>query len=62
MYGYTDLYVEFIPIFRLIGAGNYETALFKISMFNKELTLLISSQYIISYHRAVEKLTNIVEK
>ena len=60
-HGYTDLYAEFIPVFRLIGVGNYETALFKIAMFNKDLTLLTSAQYIMSYHRAVEKLKNIVE-
>ena len=62
IHGYTNLYAEFMPIFRLIGVGNYETALFKISMFNRELTLLISSQHIISYQRAVEKLKNIIEK
>lgn len=61
-HGYTNLYAEFIPIFRLIGVGNYETALFKISMFNSELILVTSSQYYISHTKAVEKLKNIVEK
>lgn len=61
MHGHTDDYARFIPIFRLIGVGNYETALFKISMFSNELTLLISSHYILSYYRAVGKLKNIVE-
>lgn len=61
MHGYVDLYEKFIPVFRLIGVGNYETALFKISMFNNELILVTSSQYYISYTKAVEKLKNIVE-
>lgn len=61
MHGYANLYEKFIPVFRLIGVGNYETALFKISMFNNELILVTSSQYYISYTRAIGKLRSIVE-
>jgi len=61
MRGYDDLYEKFIPVFRLIGVGNYETALFEISIFNNELILVTSSQYYISYTKAVEKLKSIVE-
>ena len=61
MHGYANLYEKFIPVFRLIGVGNYETALFKISMFNNELVLVTSSQHYISYTRSVETLKNIVQ-
>lgn len=61
-HNHTNLYAEFIPVFRLIGVGNYETALFKISTFSSELILATSSQYYISYIKAVEKLKSIVEK
>lgn len=61
MHGYANLYEKFIPVFRLIGVGNYETALFKIFMFNNELILVTSSQHYISYTEAVEKLRSIVE-
>ena len=61
MHGYTAEYRNFIPVFRLIGVGNYETALFKISMFSNELTLLTDSEYTLSYYKALKKLKNIVE-
>lgn len=60
-HGYTDYYEKFMTVFRLIGVGNYETALFKISMFNDELILVTNSQHYISYTRAVETLKNIVQ-
>ncbi len=62
MHGHNDYYIQFIPIFKLIGVGSFETALFKISMFNKELMLLNASPYLISYRMAVNKLRDIVQK
>jgi len=60
-HGCPGYYIEFIPIFRLIGIGNYETAILKLSIFNNRLALVTSSQHYIFYCRAVEKLKNIVK-
>ncbi len=54
-------YRKFLPIFRLIGVGGFETALYKLYILNNDLTLLTLPPYLmVWYHQAIEKLENVV--
>lgn len=60
MHNCTYEYREFLSIFLLIGAGNFETALCKLYTLNNKLTL--PAHHMIWHCGAVEKLRDIVEK
>ena len=61
MHNHNYEYRKFLPIFRLIGVGGFETALCKLHILTNELTLSILPSYQMEWYReAIELLENVV--